>query len=201
MDQLSTYIDSEVLPIVNLEWCLGAIFCLSPPIWKLAMIEISEVDLPPRKSFFWKNRDDLALGIVSASSYFCGFVSPAEMLITFKKTKSLNMFANAYALPSPATGRTVLNKSGGYFDKFLVRQWRSGMSLQRLSRLHGPKPGTIANWLRANGVDIEAGNHLRGVDIEKLCRIIQESGSINRGAKALGIGWRTAKRLYDAADK
>lgn len=165
------------------------------------MIEIFEVDLPPRKSFYWKNRSHVALGIDAAYAFIGGFVSPVEMLLTFKKTKSLNMFASAYALPSPATGRTLLNKTGGYFDEFLVRQWSSGTSLQRLSKLHGAKPETLANWLRENSVDIEAGNHLRGVDIEKLCWIIRDSGSINRGAKELGIGWRTAKRLYDAAGK
>lgn len=95
----------------------------------------------------------------------------------------------------------MLTVYGISFDEILAEEWRSGESLARLSDRHGPKPETLAKWLKAHGCNVEAGNHARSIDTKELCRIIKVTGSVNRGAKALGIHWKTAKRLYDEADE
>lgn len=115
---------------------------------------------------------------------------------SFKELGTLKGLAEKYAL-TPKMAKTILKAYGISLDTVLARDWNSGMSLEQMSARHGAQPETISKWLKAAGVEIQPGNHKRGVDLDRLKQLSGKGGTYNRAARELGIHWQTVKRLRE----
>jgi hypothetical protein len=133
----------------------------------------------------------LALGVRTVDGIVVRFVKSDEIQAAYRREPNLRAFAQRYLL-SFKTAKKVLEANGVGFLEELEMEFLGDKSLNSLSVKHGPKPETLSKWLSEVGVPIKRGNHRRGVDIERLEQVLQETSSVNRAASDAGINWKTA---------
>ncbi|WP_156429089.1 hypothetical protein [Paracoccus aminovorans] len=113
---------------------------------------------------------------------------------TFDLVRSFGGLAAAYSLDRAQT-KQALQDAGIDICEEVARDWDRGISIHELSRRHGTGRDTIARWIKKTGRAIIPRNGNWRYDEALIAKTFDETGSVNKAAKAAEVSWDTARSV------
>lgn len=113
---------------------------------------------------------------------------------TFRLVRSFGGLATTYRLDHHQTMMALRNAGIDIYEE-VARQWDSDISIKELRRQHGVGRDTIARWIKKTGRKIMPRNGNWRYDEALIAKTFDDTGSVNKAAKAAGVSWDTARAV------
>ena len=131
---------------------------------------------------------------------FCTTEAPENLIPLYRSLRSLDQFAKQIKV-SRRTAIHLLMLQGLDVFEDLAREWETGSSLRELSTKHGPKPKTIASWIRLTGREIKPRNSNQKYDRRQMNELFDKMWTTNKVAKEMGLSWATVQKVRNTYRK